>query len=105
MKEIAMGDDLKSYLDGLYAEAIRTSQRSPDLIAAALRVIDAKHRAEQELERAFGHLVPAAQAVPLEDRQALPHEPPVAGGGMRPAPRLYANGNGGNPQLDEALGR
>lgn len=100
-----MADQIRAYLDGLYAEAVRTSQRGPDLIAAALRVIDAKQRAEAELERAFGHLLP--DAVPLEDaRQPLPQEgQAVAGGSMRAAPRLYANGSGSNPQLDEALGK
>lgn len=93
-----MADDLsefRSFLDGLHAEAVRSSQRGTELTAAALRIIYAWRKAGDDLDKAFGHLLPKAESVPL-DQDLPPNGHALPQGGR---PRVYANG------LEEALRR
>ena len=77
-----MSDDLADFqrqLDELYMAAVnRPVQRRPQLVAAAMQVIHAAAVADAQLERAFGHLVQASPAAPLEATPAgpppLPHQ-------------------------------
>lgn len=90
-----MSDDLAEFqrqLDELYQAAVnKPVQRRPQLVAAAMQVIHAAAVADAQLERAFGHLVPAASpAAPLQG-----HPPPLPHEGRQAV----------NPALMAALGR